>query len=446
MGLEPVYVQDVKDMLKVGDICYFATYENAYYDLLAFDGEKVEVLYSSSQRETFSLKGGLNDGILVGIKGIDDIRETLYYIDNNTLELTTLHESDGVISFMTTKGNEAYFLSQSLLYITDGTVEGTRSLNQFSYFDFSEKIIANFNELIIFEADNEIWRSDGTPEGTFKLVDAPFYSQTFGSFSYASSNGLAFFLVMDAEHGLELWVTDGSIEETKVITDFNDSGSSYYQIKHLYRTEQGVFFYVRTLEYGGELWKSDGTTEGTHILRDIFPGPNSGVDASSSMTYKQGLLYFMGRDDIDNRHIWVSDGTEEGTILLKNIQTEYKEAITSIDGQYIFSSGKELWKTDGTPEGTVSFTEHIDDYHFNPAHLTQFGDKIIFTTNHTEVGNEPWITDGTPGGTRLVKDINPEGSSHSYFWFTTIEDEVFFAAQTRSFRPGQPVFRIHKSK
>ncbi len=77
---------------------------------------------------------------------------------------------------------------------------------------------------MLYGADNgshgwEIWRSDGTPEGTFLLKDI--YPGTGGWWPGPSlvSHGVLYFSIQDPEHGVELWRTDGTAAGTYLVAD-----------------------------------------------------------------------------------------------------------------------------------------------------------------------------------------------------------------------------------
>jgi ELWxxDGT repeat protein len=68
---------------------------------------------------------------------------------------------------------------------------------------------------------------------------------------------------------------------------------------------------------GHELWVTDGTVEGTRLVKDIRPG-NEGSFLSKFVEV-DGLLYFGASDGDHGQELWVSDGTEEGTQMVRDI-------------------------------------------------------------------------------------------------------------------------------
>lgn len=78
----------------------------------------------------------------------------------------------------------------------------------------------------------------------------------------------AYFSAIDGDHGEELWVTDGTIEGTRMVKDINP-GLATSDIQWLTRFNDKVVFTANDGENGYEPWISDGTEAGTHMLKDI---------------------------------------------------------------------------------------------------------------------------------------------------------------------------------
>jgi ELWxxDGT repeat protein len=116
---------------------------------------------------------------------------------------------------------------------------------------------------------------------------------------------------------MELWKTDGTKDGTVLANDINSgSASSFpYALSVIGNT---LYFVVFTNDNGEELWKSDGTKEGTILVRDIHPG--SMGSEPEYLTVIGNTLYFTADDMINGRELWRSDGTPGGTSLVKDIR------------------------------------------------------------------------------------------------------------------------------
>jgi ELWxxDGT repeat protein len=95
-------------------------------------------------------------------------------------------------------------------------------------------------------SDLELWCSDGTAEGTFRLRDlnpgsASAFSQTPGSVRLANVNGTLFFAASDDTHGTELWKSDGTPKGTVLVKDIV-VGTSSSQARGLVEVNGALYF------------------------------------------------------------------------------------------------------------------------------------------------------------------------------------------------------------
>lgn len=191
-----------------------------------------------------------------------------------------------------------------------------------------------------------------------------------------------------------------------------------------------AFFAATDAEHGEELWVTDGTKEGTHMVKDIIPGTGSG--APSYITRFNDKVVFSAITEDEGRETWISDGTEEGTFLLADtyvmgdgdpkgfIQMDEKHVVFAAtdDESAEYNPEKEqqwLWITDGTPEGTHRVKE-VDmrfpgqDRTTSYTTYVRVGRRVFFKADNIDgtTGEELWVTDGTEAGTYCVMDINWE--------------------------------------
>ncbi|MDE6077148.1 MAG: hypothetical protein K2G29_05390, partial [Muribaculaceae bacterium] len=117
------------------------------------------------------------------------------------------------------------------------------------------------------------------PEGTTALLPAgvkanitqnkQFYGQKNLCIAGSPETGYkAFFSASDADHGEELWITDGTQEGTRMVKDILP-GVGTSDIQYLTRFNDKVVFSANDGENGYELWISDGTEAGTRMVKDI---------------------------------------------------------------------------------------------------------------------------------------------------------------------------------
>jgi ELWxxDGT repeat protein len=261
-------------------------------------------------------------------------------------------------------------------------------------------------------ANTELWKSDGSKEGTVKV-------KQFSRIYEMVLSGSTLFLTADGESlGPELWKSDGTTDGTTLVKDIYPGSAGGYPHK-LTDVNGSVYFVATSSTTGTEVWRSDGTAAGTVLMKDIFP--KKGSSNASWLTNVNGVLYFTANDGSHGYELWKSSGTPESTVLVKDIKTEAKvssspEMLTNVNGVLYFTAmdvttGRELWKSDGTEAGTI-LTRDIRPG-TNAAgikNMVAVNNTLFFTASDGVYGHELWKSDGAT--TELVKDMTP-GSSGS---------------------------------
>ncbi|MDY7094856.1 MAG: hypothetical protein SX243_17930 [Acidobacteriota bacterium] len=280
-------------------------------------------------------------------------------------------------------GEEVYFLGPVgastssdrplALWRSDGTLGGTAPLVIFGSrrrADFGDGLVT-FEERLYFSAAQEtgrsgLWTSDGTAAGTFQVSGLGDPVSVPGALTAAAAAQAAYFVSDDAAGVASLWRTDGTAEGTSAVY-IPPPGLANRPWIDIVTAGDQVFF-QRFDEFGHlRLWVSDGTAGGTRPV-------DSDVEPFGLAAGGPGVC-FSGRTAMTGLEPWCSDGTAAGTVLLRDI-----------------APGEDGGPTPG-PRSSL------------PGGWVPVGERMLFQATGPTVGRELWETDGTPAGTRLVGDL-----------------------------------------
>jgi len=330
------------------------------------------------------------------------------------------------------------------LWKSDGTAEGTVPLKAVGVFQ-----TAVVGDMLFFVGNDgrtgsELWKSDGTAEGTVLVKDIR--TDTYpGGYPKSSApedltvlDGIVYFVADDGVHGRELWRSDGTADGTVLVKDIKP-GAGFGHIRSLTSTGGSLFFAADDGVTGLELWKSDGTEAGTELVKDIFPGElypgNPFSSLPEELTTVGGSVFFRAQLVDSGSELWMSDGTAEGTVLVKDIDPGTAGSrpynLTNVGGKLFYFNGSDgsLWQSDGTEAGTVSFQQTLTGTSATAVSIPiEMGGRLFFLADHPAYGRELWASDGTAAGTTLVNDINPGIGASSVRYLTEAGGTLYFLA------------------
>lgn len=144
------------------------------------------------------------------------------------------------------------------------------------------------------------WAWDGTGQGTLLLTRARVGVEPYAT-PFVKLRDRVFFAASDLAHGEELWYTDGSAEGTARLLEIAP-GLLDAQPRELTAWNGRLYFRARDALHGMELWSTDGTAEGTRLIQDIFPGAS--WSEPSDLTVTEEGLYFSAHDPEHGRELW----------------------------------------------------------------------------------------------------------------------------------------------
>ena len=269
------------------------------------------------------------------------------------------------------------------LWVSNGTETGTHMVkeinsgtNQYGKAGSYPGYLTEFMNTVFFQAfdgtDHELWKSDGTAEGTVKVTSSnvtPAYLTVM--------NDQLFFIGHNNNEQAALWVSDGTQAGTKVLFSKEGLVNKYGTVKshqtpiyydNLMVGGDLLYFTINDGEHGRELWKSDGTVAGTQLVKDINP---SGSSEPANFFYTHERLYFSADDGIHGQELWVTDGSAKGTKLVSDIHSGWSDSnpgnMTILGDLLVFNAtnrlGEELWAyniTKAKLAQTITFADLAD--------------------------------------------------------------------------------------
>jgi ELWxxDGT repeat protein len=266
----------------------------------------------------------------------------------------------------------------------------------------------------------ELWRTDGTPEGTTLVRDllpgvvappTPINgNEQWGVYAYTEMGDALYLVTRRGAQGWELLRKErGSVDTVRLlwrprVNLFSDDPDPF--IQELLPVGGTLYFTATPRGGDAELWKTDGTPAGTLRVKDVLPGPTGSAPHAKAAV--GGTLYFLAKDTPSGTPaLWKSDGTEAGTVKVWSPPSGSTPRATLGAGgtlffyvEHVTSSGMtpQLWKSDGTPAGTAKVMDL--PYSPGPPPMVELGGRLLLG-----LSSGLWATDGTPAGTLLLRDV-----------------------------------------
>lgn len=148
----------------------------------------------------------------------------------------------------------------------------------------------------------ELWKSDGTPEGTNLVKDInPNLSGNSWPTDLTVVDGLLYFSAFDGTD-TRLWKSDG-IADPSIVDNIGPLGLMPSFPSQLINVNGSLFFSANDGTNGFELWKANSTE--IAIVEDIQLNGDSFPD---NLTAVNDALFFSANDGISGRELWHSDG------------------------------------------------------------------------------------------------------------------------------------------
>lgn len=245
-----------------------------------------------------------------------------------------------------------------------------------------------------------LWRSDGSPSGTYTLTDESTPIEVYDFMSLKDTRPIGIIVGSDCYFvsGQTLWRTDGTREGTTRVKQFDGSFTNQPFV-----ASNGILYFVESTVTDMRLWRTDGTEAGSRVIttatyiRDLF---------ATSQT-----VFFS-----DYSAVRTTDGTPTGTVVLHGTTvtpTEVSDLTLAGDNLFFVANdgihGRELWRSDGSITNTAMITDFtagisstFPSENDTSDFFVPFGAKLIFGPPITEVLTSLWVSDGTAAGTQRI--------------------------------------------
>ena len=360
----------------------------------------------------------------------------------------------GPMSDLYAVGDQIFFLGTDAthgkeLWRSDGTSDGTRLVKDVVAGRESSgvRMLGQANGILLFAVDSGrergVWRSDGSAAGTWRLAEGyARMARNLGGLMYFE--GLAFDVILPES---EPWRTDGSIGGTYSIHPAS-SGVARRSLARTPRTSVDIFpgwqFFDDApgrYKFGGagggryfidgsrDLWKTGGSVETTEKLGSLPESAAPLVQISVAARWVSLVSSGAGA----GMDWWSSDGQPgEPVHLLEGAQWTGFQAV-GLHGDTLVVMvtshlGSQFWKSDGTTAGTKKVADFPREWIANPSGFFTADGLVYFVAKTYDGGSEPWVLEVETGGIRLLKEIGKGRLPSDPAGFRLVDGTVYFTA------------------
>lgn len=327
------------------------------------------------------------------------------------------------------------------IWRSNGTSEGTFKLKRLkkspNYLEINQS--GRFENHFCFHENNQseeryiTWISDGTENGTKRLENLSSLQPIYRPETIGLSSNSLYFSAFDESVGYELYKSNGLT--SNLIKDLNvqihsDQNNLYYRDT----LDNHLYFTYNNNKNGLELWKTDGSSGNTSLFHEFTKGTSLNSDYQnwlwSNSTKFDGLVSFQGKLYISaNKQLYVSNGISKPTILA-TLQANSSETLhlTKVNDKLFVTDSYKVWVINSSH--LVTEILNTNSYYSIPSEInTHVGGVFIFTMYTSNYGRELWRSDGTVAGTFLLRDLNT-GTQNTTFSksYITCNGKLFFSA------------------
>lgn len=329
------------------------------------------------------------------------------------------------------------------LWVSDGTSEGTTLVKDIvpgpegsDPYTFTGSGDSIYFTARTPEHGRELWVTDGSPEGTRLVMDLnPGVIEAI-PYDLVPFRGGVLFTAHHPAFDEELWrsTEDG---QTYLVRDiFPGPDASVPHRKVFY--EDKVYFSALDGVHGTELWVTDGSPEGTRLLSDIALPPEPAPESAPwGLTACGARCVFFARDRGNYCSLYGSDSTADGTVPLLPRLTVDPESLSRLVrvGEVCFGAGLGpenqvvLLKTDGTPAGSGTMEiPHMKGKPVEAVQLMAWRNQLLLRCDSTKAGTTLLTFDPSDAQSRVIAHFSGPGIVSEVGAMTTWNGLLFFTA------------------
>jgi ELWxxDGT repeat protein len=372
--------------------------------------------------------GGLLFATGTGLWRTDGTRAGTIPLTDSSVEVVTSHEGSVNGQLFLSAGGRLFFIAlepdtgMSRPWVTDGTPAGTFPLIDTTVFTSDFSALFAVGSLVYFATVSpaSVWATDGTLAGTKQLGGLPNTSESPPEL-HATDNQL---FIIDASGGV--WVTDksGTAVQALDLPLFPQPGS-------LIPVGTRLFFTASDGTHGDQLWVTDGTIAGTHQLTAFAPRAlglvTTVVDLGSTIVFETVGASMSG--------LWTNGGTDNTTRFLASggalLALGSRALYVALEGSHVG-----VYSTDGTITGTVLLGRGAEGPCTAGLPETPLGvavHGVAYFAGFEGTVCQIVSTDGTLAATHAITDMPAAvGPNDPYFdlgnGFARLGNEFLFAA------------------
>lgn len=322
--------------------------------------------------------------------------------------------------------NKLYFAIDDELWTSNGTTNGTVKVIDLNEVILDIKVAGNSLFITTFSSGNKLYISNGTLAGTTALT-GPVFSGVPNNFTLF--NGKVFFITYSGTN--ELWVTDGTAAGTGFYSDVSSEPSSSLTVfntclyfvsdKKLWKTHSSALAPTMVLQPSDFPENMDGVNSNGFTLDNCVGIINNKLIFSTTYfdlnAFNQVVKLYSTTGDVG-----------DFTAIKEVAAVNYVARSEMLNGSIVISFYGEssvlhpVWITDGTEAGTQELLADVGTDAYTEK-LILVGNKLVLAVSGQSV-NYLYLTDGTPSGSGYFQALKAGGPMRN---FASADSKLFFS-------------------